>query len=177
MQSPWLPCGKLSPAQNRFTNATDKIFTKLTSMIVIGKREMWCVATDDERQFNVSRDDNSRWFRLSSCKQRTRSIIPAMSPQNLKFVSLPNFSQISNMTRVCLVHKKKDTLIRWKCGATKGCWQCLGLSTKLMTGYYNSIVIQDRTVQYRTGQDTTVQYNTVQYRTRQYSTIQYRTKQ
>jgi len=101
----------------------------------------------------------------------------ALSPQNLKFVSLPNFSQISNMTRVCLVHKKKDTLIRWKCGATKGCWQCLGLSTKLMTGYYNSIVIQDRTVQYRTGQDTTVQYSTIQYSTGQDSTVQYSTGQ
>jgi len=40
---------------------------QLTSIIVIGKRETRCVATDEERQFNVSRDESSRWLRLSNC--------------------------------------------------------------------------------------------------------------
>ena len=41
----------------------------LTSITVIGKRETRCVATDDDRQFNVRRDASSRWLRLSNCQQ------------------------------------------------------------------------------------------------------------
>jgi len=42
-------------------------------MTVIGKRETRWVATDDDRQFNVRRDDSSRWLRLSNCQHREHS--------------------------------------------------------------------------------------------------------
>ena len=41
-------------------------------MTVIGNKETRCVATDDDRQFNVRRDESSRWLRLSNCRQQAQ---------------------------------------------------------------------------------------------------------
>jgi len=62
----------------------------LTSMTVIGKSETRCVATDDDRQFNVRRDESSRWLRLSNCQQRTQqnqSVIPYCTVQSPIYIT------------------------------------------------------------------------------------------
>ena len=54
MQSPWLPCGKLSPAQNRFTNVTEQQTKKFRKTNIDDRnRQTWNVMRSNGRWTTV----------------------------------------------------------------------------------------------------------------------------